>query len=428
MTPDRFAVSTPVIARGSPRRLLDPLAIINAQSWARALRAAAHFTAGFPFAVITAAIVVTLTALGVVLWPVLLWANRLFTWLQRARFRQCLGVTIPPPPRAFQGSNRLSRMFAEMRAAATLRQLGYHLIASLTSTIGFAVVLVGWSLGVPLALVVAYAWTLPEVNALGWSMHSPLILLGLTAAGLILCLGARSLLGAIAAADAAAAAALLGPSRTERLRHRVAELTETRAGLVDAADAERRRIERDLHDGAQQRLISLAMNLGLLRKSAADLPPPLHEAIVQAHGDAKLALAELRRLVRGLHPAVLDARGLDAALSGIAASSPIPVNLRVDVPRRPAPAIEAVAYFVVSEALTNVARHAEARSADVRVWTEGDRLHVVASDDGRGGASVDGGSGLRGLGQRVSTVDGKLWIESPPGKGTTITVELPCAS
>ena len=237
----------------------------------------------------------------------------------------------------------------------------------------------------------------------------------------------------VARADEAAGRALLGPSRGEELALRVESLARSRAEIVAATDAERRRIERDLHDGAQRRLVSLAMHLGMARASLTDAPEPARQVIEQAHDEATEALAELRQLVRGLHPAVLDDRGLDAALSGIAARAPLPVRLRVDVATRCAPSVEAVAYFVVSEALTNVAKHADASHAEVTVERTGDRLRVVVTDDGRGGATLatagdGGGTGLRGLAQRAAAVDGTLTVHSPPGGPTTITVELPCGS
>ncbi|MCW7991801.1 histidine kinase, partial [Streptomyces platensis subsp. clarensis] len=227
------------------------------------------------------------------------------------------------------------------------------------------------------------------------------------------------------------------------LARRVADLTESRAGAVDAADAERRRIERDLHDGAQQRLVSLALNLGIAKATLKDLPPEARAVIEAAHQEAKEAIEELGNLVRGLHPAVLDELGLDAALSGLAARSPLPVRLRVDLPprrtgaqggepgsgdgERAASAVEAVAYFVVSEALTNVAKHArEATRADVTVTRLGAILRVVIADDGVGGADPSRGSGLRGLAQRVRSVDGTFRMSSPVGGPTMMSVELPC--
>ncbi len=203
-------------------------------------------------------------------------------------------------------------------------------------------------------------------------------------------------------------------------------LTQTRTGVVDAADAERRRLERDLHDGTQQRLVSLAVNLGLARVQA-QTAQEAQQALAEAHEEAKTALAELRNLIRGLHPAVLEDRGLDAALSGIAARLPIPVRLTVDVPRRPPPTIEAVAYFVVSEGLTNITKHAQASQAEVVVQRAGDRLHIIISDDGVGGADPARGTGLAGLAKRAASVDGTLEIASPPGGPTLLTVDLPCA-
>ncbi len=247
----------------------------------------------------------------------------------------------------------------------------------------------------------------------------------LTFAGVVGLFVAPWLTSGVRALDTRAARALLGPSRADELEHRVEQLTETRAGVVDAADAERRRLERDLHDGTQQRLVSLAINLGMAR-AQADTAEEAKLAIAEAHEEAKAALAELRDLIRGLHPAVLEDRGLDAALSGIAARMPIPVRLTVDLPRRPAPVIEAVAYFVVSEGLANIVKHSQATEAAVFVQRAADRLHVIVTDDGVGGADPARGTGLVGLARRAASVDGTFEIDSPPGGPTLLTVDLPC--
>jgi signal transduction histidine kinase len=228
--------------------------------------------------------------------------------------------------------------------------------------------------------------------------------------------------------DETLARKLLGPGRRESLAQRVESLARSRADLVAAADAERRRIERDLHDGAQQRLVSLAMNLGMARERFESEPEPVRQAIAAAHDEAVLALTELREFIRGLHPAVLNDRGLDAALSGLAARAPLPVRLRVDVPEPASPGVEAVAYFIVSEALTNVVKHAQATRAEVTVTRAGDVLRIAVTDDGCGGAVPGEGTGLDGLAQRAAAVDGTLTIDSPPGGPTTITAELPCES
>jgi signal transduction histidine kinase len=356
----------------------------------------------------------------------LLWGVRGFGALQRARFRAVLGVEITAPPRGAAGSWAL-RPVRAWRAPATWRQLGYHLLALVGGTVGGVLVAACWS-----APVLAVAWF---AGLLG---DGPGVLAGLAAAllSVAMLLAAPWVARGVARADEAAARVLLGPSRGEELAVRVETLARSRAEIVAATDAERRRIERDLHDGTQRRLVSLAMHLGMARASLTDAPEPVRQVIEQAHDEATEALAELRQLVRGLHPAVLDDRGLDAALSGIAANAPLPVRLRVDVATRCAPAVEAVAYFVVSEALTNVAKHADATHAEVSVERTGDRLHVVITDDGHGGATLSpagtppdgGGTGLRGLAQRAAAVDGTLTVESPPGGPTVITVELPCGS
>jgi signal transduction histidine kinase len=217
---------------------------------------------------------------------------------------------------------------------------------------------------------------------------------------------------------------MLGPGRGEEL----ARLAESRAGAVSAADAERRRIERDLHDGTQQRLVSMAMRLGLALATLEDLPDDARTVIERAHEDAKDALKELRDLVQGMHPAILTDRGLDAALSGIAARAPLPVKLTVQLPpgkKLPA-ATEAVAFFIVSEALTNTAKHAEAADATVTVRAGTDVLIITIEDNGRGGADPARGTGLAGLRQRAASVDGTLYIHSPLGGPTVIRAELPC--
>jgi len=358
-----------------------------------------------------------------------------FTGIQRHRLRATAGVVIPPQPAI---EHRLSQpgIVQTGRSPATWRQLGYHLLAG-PALAAAAIAAVGtWLAGIMLTLVYAYAWNLSPGSLL-WRGQSPsgggsLPRLGLpvdaylTVGGIALLAAAPWLTAGVAALDATVAQTLLGPSRAEELEHRVEHLTQTRAGAVDAADAERRRLERDLHDGTQQRLVSLAMNLGMARAQAATADEA-HQAIAEAHEEAKAALTELRNLIRGLHPAVLEDRGLDAALSGVVARMPIPVRLTVDLPRRPSPVIEAVAYFVVSEALANIAKHAQASQAEVFVHRANDRLHVIVSDDGVGGADPALGTGLAGLAKRASAVDGTFEIASPPGGPTLLAVDLPCA-
>ena len=356
------------------------------------------------------------------------------TAMQRRRVRVTAGVDIPPQP---AGERRWTRtgLVSYTSSPATWRQLGYLLLVAPVMAVGAIAAAVVWLAGLLCTLVYAYAWTRPPGSLLARGQSSPLDHLHrtlplpgdvwLTVGGLVLLVAAPRLTAAVAALDAQAARALLGPSRAQELEHRVEHLTQTRTGAVDAADAERRRLERDLHDGTQQRLVALAMNLGLARVQA-QTAEQAQQALAEAHDEAKAALAELRNLVRGLHPAVLEDRGLDAALSGIAARMPIPVRLTVDLPRRPSATIEAVAYFVVSEGLTNITKHAQASQAEVVVQRAGDRLHIIVSDDGVGGAHPARGTGLAGLAQRAASVDGSFEIASPPGGPTLITVDLPC--
>jgi signal transduction histidine kinase len=332
------------------------------------------------------------TAVGLV--P-LRWWLPLSSTAQRARFRGPLEVDIPPPPQTWG-------------AVGTWRQFGYHLLALPIVLAGGAAVAGCW-LALPVVIAVAPGVLIVPAVAL-------------------LAVAPRAAT-ALARVDRAAAEVLLGPGGRAELVRRVAVLTRSRADVVAASDTERRRIERDLHDGAQQRLVVLAMNLGLARTTLTDLPEPARAVIAAAHDEAVAALAELRDLVRGLHPAVLDDRGLNAALSGIAARMTIPVHLRVDIAKRCSPSIEAIAYFTVSEALTNITKHAGATHASVTVTRTGTRLHITITDDGHGGATLGpGGSGLRGLAQRAAAVDGTLHLTSPPGGPTTLSVELPCES
>jgi signal transduction histidine kinase len=203
------------------------------------------------------------------------------------------------------------------------------------------------------------------------------------------------------------------------------ELAASRARLVKAADDARRRIERDLHDGAQQRLLATALTLTLLQRQLDRDPDDARALLESAREELSGGLAELRDLARGLHPAVLTDRGLEAALRSLAQRVPFPVDLRVVAPARLDATIEAAAYFVVSEALTNVAKYSQATSVSVDLEHAGSRLLVTISDDGIGGAAPARGSGLRGLVDRVQAVGGRLEVTSPPGAGTRLYAELP---
>ena len=209
------------------------------------------------------------------------------------------------------------------------------------------------------------------------------------------------------------------------LRARLEDLRASRARIVEAGDAERRRLERDLHDGAQARLVGLAMLLSHLHRRL-DADADAVSVLERAQSELKLSLSELRELARGIHPPLLTDQGLAPALDALAARAPVPVTIEADGGERLPRAVEVAAYFVVSEALTNVAKYAGATEATVAVHRVNGRLTVEVGDDGVGGADVARGSGLRGLADRVAALDGTLTLDSPPGAGTRVHVEIPC--
>ena len=355
-----------------------------------------------------------------------------FTMAERARLDLMLGVRIPAWP-ASGSPGRAGyrwgivprwRMFTER---ATWSEIGYGLLRLPVSAVALTLSVSAWALGLVLLTLPLYNQSLPGGGAkIGDTVpHGTPTMTALAVLGLLVLLAAPQLTRGLAVADAAMSRRLLGPPSD--LAARVTELEISRERVVDAAEAERRRIERDLHDGAQQRLVALAMELGRAKAKFADDPDAARDLVDQAHAQAKEALTELRNLVRGVHPPVLTERGLDAALSGVAALCPVPVEVHVDVPVRPKSSVEAVAYFVVAEALTNVAKHSRASHAKVLVEGHGypGTLTVMISDDGIGGADARS-PGLSGLADRVSGVDGRLSVESPAGGPTIIAAELPC--
>jgi signal transduction histidine kinase len=227
------------------------------------------------------------------------------------------------------------------------------------------------------------------------------------------------------AASSAAGLALDNERLLAQLRAQLAETRDSRARIVDAADTERRRLERNLHDGAQQRLVSLSLGLGMAADKVRSDPDVAVQLIESSREELTQALAELRELAEGIHPAILTDRGLEHALQRLAERAPVPVDLDIRLEQRPPEQIEAAAYYVVAEALTNVAKYAQASRARVQIARAAGVLRVEVADDGVGGADRRGGSGLRGLDDRVQAFGGRLHVESPPGDGTRIRAELP---
>jgi signal transduction histidine kinase len=264
-----------------------------------------------------------------------------------------------------------------------------------------------------------------DVPVTGWAAAltlGPLQIVVLTAVAYLV-------LPPMARAHARICLATLAPSAAEKLTDRVAVLTRTRADVLDAHGAELRRIERDLHDGTQARLVAIAMRLAVARQTLSDNPRDeefLEELLREAHEGTEEAMTELRDVIRTVYPPILADRGLAGALTAVTARCVVPTRLDIgDLERVPA-AVEAVVYFVVAEALTNVARHSHATAARVRVSRTADRLSVVITDNGTGGADDRLGTGLAGIRRRVLALDGTVDVDSPPDRPTTVTVELPC--
>jgi signal transduction histidine kinase len=349
-----------------------------------------------------------------------------------------LGERIAPPPPARPASGPLGRLGAGLRDGPGWRALAYTLLQLPVAALGLYAAFL-WAGGLA-NLTYPFWWGLfrnhpPGVQLspvpAGTPFPGRVLHIGsypgtflAFAAGVAMVLAAPWVTRAVVAADRWLLRGLLGPGR---LAERVRDLEQTRARAVDDSAALLRQVERDLHDGAQVRLAALAMHLGMAREKLDDGgPPDVHgarELVEAAHRGAKDALAELRDLARGIHPPVLD-NGLADALASLAAGSVIPVELGTDIPVRPTPAIETIAYFCAAELLANAAKHSSASRIGLQVTGREGRLVLDVADDGAGGADPAGG-GLAGLAKRVGTVDGRLEVTSPPGGPTRVTVELP---
>jgi signal transduction histidine kinase len=346
---------------------------------------------------------------------------------ERRRIARSLGYAVPSPYRRLPPGPKLARVRAE--DPAVWRDLAYLLLLLPIGCAEFAGVIAGFVF--VLATITLPAWlfvAFPDGALLWQEVRIDTFPEALTVAVVALPVSALAgylLIAGLSQAHIALGRALLGPSRRARLTERVEELTESRSRVIAVALAERRRIERDLHDGAQQRLISLAMDLGMARQKISTDPEAARALVEEAHEEAKRTSADIRDLVRGIHPAVLSDRGLDAAISALADRCPVPVEVDVELDRRPPEVVETTAYFVVAEALANVAKHSGASEAQVSVWrAPEDVLVVEIVDDGKGGADPEAGTGLAGLADRLAALDGRLFVESPAGGPTRVGAEL----
>jgi signal transduction histidine kinase len=351
--------------------------------------------------------------------------------MERSRAAALLDVNVGSPHAPFAAGSWWSRLRQRVTSASRWREIAYLSLALPVLATLSVVVLALWAVSFTLISLPLYVTHLPGRSAdVGlFRIHAGAGTVTTLIVGLVcLALLAPRATMALAALDRWVVRRLLGPSERIELARRVDELEISRGAAVSSAEAERHRIERDLHDGAQQRLVALAMDLGRARERFDTDPEHARQLVGEAHEEAKAALAELRNLARGIHPAVLTDRGLDAALSAIVTRCPVPVTLSVNVPTRPPASVESAAYFVVAEALTNVAKHAQATRAKVAIVLQNNRLIVEVGDDGVGGADVSRGTGLSGLSDRVGALGGWMRVLSPRNGPTSVIVELPCGS
>ncbi|MEU6502691.1 sensor domain-containing protein [Streptomyces californicus] len=370
----------------------------------------------------------TVVLVGVPLLLMLVLAGLPVARLERRRLR-LIDPAVPmadahrDPPRTGPAAWLRTRL----QERSTWRELGYALLFACllwpleAVIIGTVVGVSGGLVSTPLVMATAGGGEEVRVIKL-WLVHSYPAAFAVALAGLLLLPLLAYPLGLLAAGRARLTRLLLdAPPEQDDLR--VRELSRSRMRLVTAFEAERRRIERDLHDGAQQRLVALSMHLGLARLDARE--EPLAGLLAQAHGEAQAALVELRELIRGIHPRVLTDRGLAAAVEDIADRSPVPVDLDLDLPHRFLEAVESAVYFAVCEALANVAKHSRATRAAVEARVEGGRLDVRVRDNGVGGADKAEGTGLEGVADRLAVLGGRLLVSSPAGGPTVLRVLVP---
>ncbi|MFL5992602.1 MAG: sensor domain-containing protein [Rubrobacteraceae bacterium] len=435
---------------------------LRARRLVRVLLSALFLLSSLPFGLLWFVVLATLLLMGLpltIVWvglPILALAMVVCVYgvrIERWRLAVLLNVHLASPFRPLPRGLVLTRVRVRATDPALWRGLLYLILLLPIGLVELVVVLVP----ILAAFLVSYPlwfWTLPEGTGVTWTgvfvadtvPEALLVML----IGLVFASAAAAFVPQVSQAHAWLGRILLAPSSRNGLEERVEVLTEGRSKAVEAAIAERRRIERDLHDGAQQRLVSLAMALGMARQKLEKGSPGgvakgpetarAAELVGEAHEEAKLALAEIRDLIRGIHPAVLTDRGLDAAISALAGRSPVPTSVEVELDERPPEAVEITAYFVIAEALANVAKHSGASQARISVRRQrdtgdgelsGDSLEdllvVEVEDDGGGGADP-AGAGLAGLADRVMVLDGCLTVESPSGGPTRVRAEMPWGS
>jgi signal transduction histidine kinase len=429
---------------GTLRRLRPAAAVLTgpiaARTWVLTASLGLSLVAGtiFWFAVVIAlalaAALSWVVAVGAILLAAALRLGALLGGADRRRIGRWYGIAIAPArlPVRESGEPLIQAQRDWRRSGAAWRLARYQLIRAPACAAAIFVLLLCWWTVIALVFVVPLRRQPTAPAFTSWVFGHGVLGIGAEVAagltGFVVLLLIPPLIRAFARLDAVLGQRMLGPDRTDILVGEVSRLTRSRALAVDAGDIERHRIERNLHDGVQPRLVSVAMQIDRARARMDRDPAAAGELLRQAHSDAKEALADLRSIARGIHPAILDERGLDAALSALVAGAPVPVAVSVRLSRRPGHNQEAVAYFTAAEAIANLAKHASASHATLQISDESGALVVTVTDDGRGGAVVTPGGGLAGLAGRLSGVDGTLSVESPPGGPTTVTAVIPCES
>ena len=419
------------------RRRLRPLRLArDPLTWRSATYLLLHFPLGLLY-FIGLVVALSVSASTVIIWVgVVGFAATMILWraaamLERRLIRAAFGVEIPDPYRELPRGNLFRKWRAMAADPATWKDLVYLLIVSQLGILEFALSVALWSTSlwlITLPLTInfqdgGYMYLTVGGHEI-WFDNTTAVLPAIPL-GLAFAVATMYVVRGVGHVHGVFARRLLGPSETQALRARTAQLQASRARGVDAAEAERRRIERDLHDGAQQQLLAVAMDLGRARAKLETDPAAAQELLQQAHTGAKEAIVELRNLARGIYPAILTDRGLDAAISAVAARAGVPVAVEVDLPTRPPAAVESIAYFIVSEALTNVTKYARATQAAVRITRDQNWIVVEVSDNGVGGAKATPGGGLAGLADRAAGIDGILTVNSPQGGPTVIRADLP---
>lgn len=407
--------------------------IPGVQNW-RVLSDAIFCLTSFPIglafflvAVIGGSVGLVLSFVGVGI-GILAWTFALLLWgaqIERTRLRAFLGINVSDVHHWDTTDGKLiSRIWQIIRSPQVWRDFLYM---GLLLPIGvLELALVSFPIRFIWSPIFYFIFGAQQGVIWGIQITNPLIAIIVLLMGIVIAVPTALLINLTAKLHGQLGLLLLGTSQEEVLTERVEELTESRSAIMRAMHMERTRIERDLHDGAQQQLVALAMDLGRAREKMDSDPEGAREIIDISHERAKRVMTEMRELVRGIHPAVLSDRGLDAAISAVAGRMPINVDVNVHVHERLPEEIEGTAYFVVVEALTNITKHAQADRARVNIQRDGNWLRITVTDNGRGGANPEAGTGMRGLRDRILALEGTFAFASPPGQGTRITVEIPC--